>query len=114
MKTKTKYNSFRSLLDGNSESIYRELPDKFSLRSYLEKVRLIFPSEYGKAILLFHGEHNLISWISSYYLPRRPRNAKRNIAIMSNGFRLDFTPLHSLDNVWVKVKKKNHSLKVTF
>ena len=104
------HKTFRSLLDCNSESIYRELPDKFTLRSYLEKVRLFFPSEYGKAILLFHGESNLISWISSYYLPRRPRNAKRNIAIMSNGFRLDFTPLHSLDKVWVKVKTKSHNL----
>lgn len=99
------YKTARSLLDTNSVSILRELPDKFTTHDYLEKVRLIFPLEYGNAILQYGGEKKLISWVYQYYLLRRPKKVKPQEPIRYDGVCLDFTPDSILERVWFKVKK---------
>lgn len=105
MNKKLFYKTVRSLLDSNSKAVLRELPDTFTLNEFLEKVRLIFPSEYGIAILQFCGEKKLISWVYQYYLLRRPKIVKPQEPIRYNGFCMDFTPDSILERVWLKVKK---------
>ena len=99
------YKTTRSLLDTYSVAILRELPNKFTTYQFLEKVRLIFPSEYGKAILQFGGEKKLISWAYQYYLLRRPKIVMQQEPIRYDGFCVDFTSDSILERAWVKVKK---------
>lgn len=99
------YKSTRSLLDTNTVAILRELPSKFTTRQFLEKVHLIFSLEYGKAILQYGGEKNLISWVYQYYLLRRPKIVKLQEPICYAGFCFDFTPDSILERVWMKVKR---------
>lgn len=99
------YKTTRSLLDTNSVSILRELSDKFTTHDYLEKVRLIFPLEYGNAILQYGGEKKLITWLYQYYLLRRPKIVKSLEPIHYDGFCIDLTPNSILERVWLKVKK---------
>ena len=105
MEKKVFYKTVRSLLDSNFKAVLRELPDTFTLNQFLEKVRLIFPSEYGKAILQFGGENKLISWVYQYYLLRRPKIVKRQEPICYDGVCFDFTPESILERVWLKVEQ---------
>ena len=102
MDKKLFYKTVRSLLDSNSKAVLRELPDTFTLNEFLEKVRLIFPSEYGIAILQFGGEKKLISWVYQYYLLRRPKIVKPQKPIRHDGVYFDFTPKNILKRVWFK------------
>ena len=104
MDKKAFYKTIRSLLDSNSKAVLRELPDTFTLSQFLGKVRLIFPPEYGKAILQFGGEKKLISWVYQYYLLRRPKIIKRQRPIHYDGFCVNLTPDSILEGVWLKVK----------
>lgn len=99
------YKITRSLLDTYSVAILRELPNKFTTRQFLEKVRLIFAPKYGEAILQFGGEKKLIAWVYQYYLLRRPKNVKQQEHIRYDGFCLVFNPKPILEKVWLKVKR---------
>lgn len=99
------YQTTRSLLDTYSVAILRELPNKFTTRHFLEKVRLIFAPKYGEAILQFGGEKELIAWVYQYYLLRRPIIVKKQRPIIHfYGFCVDHTPDSILERAWLKVK----------
>lgn len=101
------YKNAQTFLDANSLEIIRELPDRFTLNDFSEKVHLVFPDDYAKAIRIFGGEKYLKFWINTYYLPRRPHLITRQKPTPYGGVLIDYKPKSHLDRVWLKVKKKS-------
>lgn len=71
------YSSFRTEMDEVISVVLRELPKTFSTESFVEKVKLVIPSQYGNAIKDFGPEVNVKGWISRYYLPWRKSFLRR-------------------------------------
>ena len=101
------YKNAQTFLDANSLEIIRELPDRFTLNDFSEKVHLVFPNDYAKAIRDFGGEKYLKFWINTYYLPRRPHMVMRQRPTPYDGVLIDFRSKSHLDRVWLKAKKKS-------
>lgn len=99
------YKNVQAFLDANSLEIIRELPDRFTLNDFSEKVHLVFPNDYAKAIRDFGGEKYLKFWINTYYLPRRPNIVTRRRPIPYDGALIDFRSKSYVNKVWLKVKK---------
>lgn len=103
------YKNAQAFLDANSLEIIRELPDRFTLDDFSEKVHLVFPNDYAKAIRDFGGEKYLKLWINTYYLPRRPHMVMRQRPTPYDGALIDFRSKSYVNKVWLKVKKKHVS-----
>lgn len=95
------YSPFRTLLDNHSNLVLVDLPARFTVNMFAERIHRDFPIEFSKAISQFRGEARLKEWLSQYYLPRKSFVKRLEIEI-GHGRRISFASKSSFEKLWQK------------
>ena len=95
------YSPFRTLLDDHSNLVLVDLPARFTVNMFAERIHRDFPIEFSKAISQFRGEARLKEWLSQYYLPRKSFVKRLEIEI-GHGRRISFASKSSFEKLWQK------------